>query len=115
MRITIVNTEKNERRYARVELNTFVSQLRDGTYRHDYVQNFHKEVCFAAEWMKQQGVLKAKCLHQLVLLSLENLRDLPTAEEYKRLAARQPCQNRWNSRIHRPDKGCCFQSWKTVC
>ena len=90
MRITIVNTEKNERRYARVELNTFVSQLRDGTYRHDYVQNFHKEVCFAAEWMKQQGVLKAKCLHQLVLLSLENLRDLPTAEEYKRLAARQP-------------------------
>ena len=90
MRISIINTERNERRYTRVELESFVAQLQDGTYRQNYVFNLHKEVCFAAEWARQQGVLKAKSINQLVLLSLENLRDLPTAEEYKRLAARQP-------------------------
>ena len=49
-----------------------------------------KEVCFAAEWQKVNGELKAKEVNRLVLLSLENLRDLPTAEEYKRLASQQP-------------------------
>ena len=34
--------------------------------------------------------LKANALNPLALLSLENLRDLATAEEYKRLAAQQP-------------------------
>lgn len=48
MRISIINTERNERRYTRVELESFVAQLQDGTYRQNYVFNLHKEVCFAA-------------------------------------------------------------------
>ena len=31
MKITIINTEKSEKRYAREELDAFVSQLKDGT------------------------------------------------------------------------------------
>ena len=90
MKITIINTERNEQRFTREELDLFVAQLQDGTYRQDYVFNNHKKVCFTTEWAKQSGELKAKNLNPLVLLSLENLRDLPTAEEYKRLAARLP-------------------------
>ena len=89
MKITIINTERNEKRYSREELDEFVMQLSDGTFRHQYVRDNHKEVCFAAEWQKQNGVLKAKELNGLVLLSIENLRDLTTAREYKELAARQ--------------------------
>ena len=89
MKITIINTERNEKRYSREELDEFVMQLSDGTFRHQYVRDNHKEVCFAAEWQKQNGVLKAKELNGLVLLSIENLRDLTTASEYKELAARQ--------------------------
>ena len=33
MRITIINTDRNEKRYSREELEEFVAQLRDGTYR----------------------------------------------------------------------------------
>ena len=32
MKITIINTERKEKRYTRVELEEFVSQLRDGFY-----------------------------------------------------------------------------------
>ena len=90
MNITVTNTTRNEKRYARVKLSNFVRQLKDGTYRQEYVGNIRKEVCFAAEWQKQNGETKVKSLNGLVLLSLENLRDLATAEEYKRLAALQP-------------------------
>ena len=90
MKITIINNERNEKRYTRVELETFVAQLRDGAYRHYYVRDYNKEVCFAAEWFKQNGELKPKSLNGLVLLSLENLRDLATVQEYKRLAIQQP-------------------------
>ena len=90
MRITIINTDRNEKRYSREELEEFVAQLRDGTYRQQYVRDFNKEVCFAAEWVKQNGELKAKSYNCLILLSLENLRDLSTVEEYKRLATLQP-------------------------
>ena len=62
----------------------------DGTYRQQYVRDFNKEVCFAAEWVKLNGELKAKSHNCLILLSLENLRDLSTVEEYKRLAILQP-------------------------
>ena len=55
MKITIINSERNEKRYTRVELEEFVAQLRDGTYRQQYVRDFNKEVCFAAEWVKQNG------------------------------------------------------------
>ena len=89
MKITIINTERNEKRYSREELDEFVMQLSDGTFRHQYVRDNHKEVCFAAEWLKYNGVLKAKNLNSLVLLSIENLRDLTTVREYKELAARQ--------------------------
>ena len=101
MKITIINLDRNEKRYARVELDEFVTQLREGTYRQQYIRDFTKEVCFAAEWAKQNGerlragelrsgMLKAKSINNLVLLSLENLRDLSTVEEYKRLAIVQP-------------------------
>ena len=90
MKITIINNERNEKRYTREELDEFVAQLKDGTFRHHYVRDYNKEVCFAAEWMKQNGELKAKSFNALVLLSLENLRDLATVQEYKRLAIQQP-------------------------
>ncbi len=90
MKITIINTEKSEKRYAREELDAFVSQLKDGTYCQQYIRDFKKDVCFAAEWVKTNGELKAKSFNPLVLLSLENLRDLATANEYKRFAIQQP-------------------------
>ena len=90
MKITIINTERNEKRYMREELEAFVAQLSDGTYRQHYIRDFNKEVCFAAEWVKQNCELKAKSDNHLILLSLENLRDLSTVEEYKRLAILQP-------------------------
>ena len=90
MKITIINTERNEKRYTRIELDEFITQLSDGTYRQEYVCDFNKEVCFAAEWVKQNGELKAKSYNCLALLSLENLRDLSTVMEYKRLAILQP-------------------------
>ena len=89
MKITIINNERNEKRYARVELDEFVAQLKDGTYRLKDTHDLCKEVCFAAEWVKQNGEVKAKSINGLVLLSIENLRDLPTVREYKELAARQ--------------------------
>ena len=90
MKITIINNDKNEKTYSREELEEFVVQLKDGTFRQHYVRDFKKEVCFAGEWVKANGKLILKGINQLVLLTLENLRDLATAEEYKRLAAQQP-------------------------
>ena len=90
MKITIINGERNEKRYTRVELDEFVTQLKDGTYRDEYSsRDSRKEVCFAAEWIKSSGELKARVTNPLVFLSLENLRDLQTVREYKELAARQ--------------------------
>lgn len=90
MKITIINNDKGEKRYTREELDEFVAQLREGAFRQPDVRDFKKEVCFAAEWVKVNGEVVAKALNPLVLLSLENLRDLATAEEYKQLAAKQP-------------------------
>ena len=90
MKITIINSERNEKRYTRVKLDDFVAQLRDGTYSQHYVRDFKKDVCFAAEWVKVNGELKAMNYNPLVLLSIVNLRDQTTAEEYKRLAIQQP-------------------------
>ena len=90
MKITLINNERGERRYNRIELEAFVSQLADGTYRHQYVRDYRHEVCFAAEWQKWEGQVKAKTINRLVLLSLENLRDLATVREYKRQAATLP-------------------------
>ena len=89
MKLTIINTEKEERRYTREELDAFVNQLKDGTFRQQYVHDYQKEVCFAAEWQKVNGELKVKGVNGLVLLSIENLRDLTTVREYKDLAIRQ--------------------------
>ena len=90
MKVTIINSERSERRYTRVELDEFVGQLRDGTYRlENTTRDIRKEVCFAAEWQKINGELKTKALNNLVLLSLENLRDLATVREYKDMANRQ--------------------------
>ena len=90
MKITIINKERTEKRFSRVELEEFVAQLKDGTYRQENTsRDARKEVCFAAEWMKQNGELKAKTDNQLILLSLENLRDLATVREYKEMTNRQ--------------------------
>ena len=90
MKITIINGERPEKRYSRVEIADFVEQLRNGTYRLENTsRDSRKEVCFAAEWHKQQGELKVRCINQLILLTLENLRDLATVREYKEQAARQ--------------------------
>ena len=89
MKITIVNNERNEKRFSRMELDEFVAQLADGTFLQLNTHDFSMEVCFAAEWVKQNGEVKAKSLNRLVLLSVENLRDLATVREYKQLAARQ--------------------------
>ena len=89
MRITIINNEKHAKRYAREELEAFIGQLKDGTFRQEYVRDYRKQVCFAAEWQKMNGVTKASATNNLVLLSIENLRDLPTVREYKELATRQ--------------------------
>ena len=89
MKITIINTERNEKRYSRTELEEFVAQLADGTFVQQNTHDFSKEVCFAAEWVKQNDEVKAKNLNGLVLLSIENLRDLATVREYKELAVRQ--------------------------
>jgi GTPase SAR1 family protein len=89
MKITIINNERTEKRYSREELDEFVAQLKDGTFRQHYVRDYQKEVCFAAEWLKQNGELRLKDINRLVLLSVKNLRDLPTVCEYKELAARQ--------------------------
>ena len=42
MKITIINNERNEKRYTREELDEFVAQLKDGTYRHNYVRDYNK-------------------------------------------------------------------------
>ena len=90
MKITIINGERSEKRYTRVELEEFVEQLRDGTYRIiNSSRDSRKEVCFAAEWIKNGGELKPRVQNPLVLLSLENLRDLATVREYKEQAIRQ--------------------------
>lgn len=90
MKITIINSERSEKTYTREELQEFIAQLSNGTFRQEYIRDIKKEVCFAAEWVKTNGELHAKTINPLVLLSLENLRDLPTVEEYKRLAIQQP-------------------------
>ena len=89
MKITVINKERNEKRYTRVDLDEFVEQLKDGTYRQKYVNDYEKEVCFAAQWHKWQGAEVIKENNRLVLLSVENLRDLPTSLIYKELASQQ--------------------------
>ena len=89
MKITVINKERNEKRYTRVDLDEFVEQLKNGTYRQKYVNDYEKEVCFAAQWHKWQGAEVIKETNRLVLLSVENLRDLPTTLTYKELASQQ--------------------------
>ncbi|MBQ8990159.1 MAG: hypothetical protein IJ067_10755 [Prevotella sp.] len=90
MKITIINGERTEKTYARVELADFIEQLKDGSFRQpNTTRDMRKEVCFAAGLQKHNGELIARNDNHLVLLSLENLRDLPTVREYKELANRQ--------------------------
>ena len=89
MKITIIKTERKEKRYARVELEEFCRQLTDGTYHYANLQEAEKQVCFAAEWQKQNGELQLKNDNRLILLSLENLQNMDTVNYYKRLAEQQ--------------------------
>ena len=49
MKITIVNHERNIKRYTRVDLDEFVAQLADGTYAPAGYHEPTRDVCFAAE------------------------------------------------------------------
>ena len=63
MKITIINGEKNEKRYTRIELEEFVEQLRDGTYRTiNSSRDSLKEVCFSVKWIKINGELRPRVL-----------------------------------------------------
>ena len=55
MKITIVNHERNIKRYTRVDLDEFVAQLADGTYAPAGYHEPTRDVCFAAEWLKTDG------------------------------------------------------------
>ncbi len=90
MNITIINNQRKETRYTRVSIETFVQLVADDESRHNFVEDYKKDVCFAGEWMKRDGGVELRTKNPLVLLSVENLRDLATAIEYQRLAALQP-------------------------
>ena len=89
MKITVINNERNNKTYTHVELDEFVCRLKDGAYRQKYVKDYEKDVCFAAHWLKWQGEVRVKEINRLVLLSVENLRDLTTSQMYKELASQQ--------------------------
>ena len=57
MKVTIINNVRDEKRYSRIELNEFINQLCDGTYRQHYIRDFKKEVCFGAvgRWLPSDG------------------------------------------------------------
>lgn len=44
MKITIINNERNEKRYTREELDDIVAQLKDGTFRQQYACDYMKAV-----------------------------------------------------------------------
>ena len=90
MNITIVNNQSKVTRYTRVSIEQFVGMVADNESRHNFAEDYKKEVCFAAEWQKRGGEVELKERNALVLLSLENLRDLTTAVGYQHLANRQP-------------------------
>ena len=90
MNITIINNQRSEKHYTRISLEQFVQQVADDTSSHNFSEDYKKDVCFAGEWVKRSGVPELRTKNPLVLLSLENLRDLQTAIEYQRQAARQP-------------------------
>ena len=64
MRITIINNERNEKRYSREELDQFVTRLKDGIYRQRYASDYMKDVCFAAEWQKMNVQTLTKAIDQ---------------------------------------------------
>ena len=81
MNITIINNQRSEKHYTRISLEQFVQQVADDTSSHNFSEDYKKDVCFAGEWVKRSGVSELRTKNPLVLLSLENLRDLQTAIE----------------------------------
>lgn len=90
MKITILNPHSEQVCYARVSLDEVYNQLKDGALRPDPTLPSNKRLCFAAEWRKTSGEVKCVNNNHLVLLQLNNLRNLATAEEYKRQASLLP-------------------------
>ncbi len=90
MNITIINSQRKEKRYTRMELERFVDMVKDDTAPHNFIEDYRKEVCFAGVWMKRGGTVELRERNPLVLLSLENLRDLTTAIGYQHLANQLP-------------------------
>ena len=78
MKITIVNNERNEKRFSRMELDEFVAQLADDSFLQQNTHDFSMEVCFAAEWVKQNGEVKAKSLNRLVLMPTRSTIRVPS-------------------------------------
>ena len=90
MNITLINVKRKEKSYTRMTIDQLVERMQDSDSRHSFTKDLDREVCFAAEWMKRDGTLELRQRNPLVLLSLENLRDLATVQEYKRQAALLP-------------------------
>ncbi len=90
MNITIINNQRKEKRYTRMALEAFVDMVKDDATPHNFIDDYRKEVCFAGLWMKRDGSVELRERNPLVLLSLENLRDLTTVVGYQHLANQLP-------------------------
>ena len=90
MNITLINVKRREKRYTRMPLEQLVERMQDDDSRRSFAEDLDRQVCFAAEWMKRDGAPELRQRNPLVLLSLENLRDLATVREYKQQAVLLP-------------------------
>ena len=90
MKITVITPHRGQMCYSRFSLDQVCQQLKDGSLRPTPHMPSTKRLCFAAKWRKTNGEVKRICNNHLVLLQLNNLRDLATVEEYKRQVALLP-------------------------
>ncbi len=85
-KLTIISKKQDNYSYNCISLDTFVSNLRSGTFANEK----QKQICFAAQWQKRSGYPKLKEYNALVLLEIDNLPDRQMAEQVRDLAAQIP-------------------------
>lgn len=113
MKITLVKKNKEGRTFNLVEIEDVLKKIREGEYaaevvpfRRDYPENRARQrvgglyneqamralpqLCFAAQWRKQNGVEKVKETNNLILLELKNLRDENEVELLRRRVEQIP-------------------------
>ncbi len=90
MNITIITTKKNSKSFSRMPLDLLVETMKKGGLASHTSARGERSVCFAAEWLKRDGAATLRLRNPLVLLSLENLRDKATVDDYKRQACLLP-------------------------